>query len=136
MGAELAGTEDDPSRGVRGRGLEARRGEDHRNREEQGSAQATHDAFLSGLRYGPDLPIWSYSAPNKSDLFSVFLSSCQRLPNGNTLITNSVVGECFEVRLDHEIVWSCSCGPVTLYRARRYLPDQLAFLKGTHHARP
>jgi hypothetical protein len=61
---------------------------------------------------------------------------CQRLANGNTLVVNSDGGEVFEVTPDREIVWSCSCGPVELNRARRYLPDQLPFLKGEQRARP
>jgi hypothetical protein len=61
---------------------------------------------------------------------------CQRLANGNTLVVNSDGGEVFEVTPDREVVWSCSCGPVELNRARRYMPDQLSFLKGEKRARP
>jgi hypothetical protein len=34
-----------------------------------------------------------------------FISSAQRLPNGNTLITEGSGGRIFEVTSDHEIVW-------------------------------
>jgi hypothetical protein len=61
---------------------------------------------------------------------------CQRLPNGNTLVVNSVGGEALEVTPDREVVWSCSTAPVALNRARRYTPDRLPFLKGVHRARP
>ncbi len=34
--------------------------------------------------FGPDKPIWSYIAPNKSEFFAMLISGAQRLPNGNT----------------------------------------------------
>ncbi|MCG8637297.1 MAG: aryl-sulfate sulfotransferase, partial [Desulfobacterales bacterium] len=37
--------------------------------------------------------------------YSPFVSSAQRLPNGNTLITEGASGKIFEVTRDHEIVW-------------------------------
>ena len=37
--------------------------------------------------------------------YSPFISSAQRLPNGNTLITEGSDGRLFEVTKDHEIVW-------------------------------
>jgi hypothetical protein len=60
----------------------------------------------------------------------------QRLPNGNTLVVNSVGGEALEVTPDREVVWSLSTGGVTLNRARRYAPERLEFLKGGPRARP
>ncbi len=36
---------------------------------------------------------------------SGFISSAQRLPNGNTLITEGADGRIFEVTSEHEIVW-------------------------------
>lgn len=38
-------------------------------------------------------------------LFSNFISSAQRLPNGNTLITEGATGRVFEVTSEAEIVW-------------------------------
>lgn len=38
-------------------------------------------------------------------LYSPFISSAQRLPNGNTLITEGSDGRIIEVTPDHEIVW-------------------------------
>jgi len=38
-------------------------------------------------------------------LFSNFISSAQRLPNGNTLITEGATGRIFEVTSEYEIVW-------------------------------
>ncbi len=37
--------------------------------------------------------------------YSPFVSSAQRLPNGNTLITEGASGKLFEVTRQHEIVW-------------------------------
>jgi hypothetical protein len=42
---------------------------------------------------------------NKYQFYSDYVSSAQRLPNGNTLITNGAVGQFQEVTPDHEIVW-------------------------------
>ena len=39
------------------------------------------------------------------DMKSPFISSAQRLPNGNTLITEGSDGRIFEVTADHELVW-------------------------------
>ena len=57
--------------------------------------------------------VWEYapniegSADQKSgfSLFSSFISSAQRLPNGNTLITEGAQGRIIEVTRDHEVVW-------------------------------
>jgi hypothetical protein len=79
---------------------------------------------------------WSYPGANGTPFYTRLRGTSQRLPNGNTLIVNSDGGEVFEVTPDREVVWSCSCGRVDLYRARRYTPDQLPFLKGQKRARP
>jgi Arylsulfotransferase (ASST) len=55
--------------------------------------------------YGPDKPVWSYSAPKKSDFYSFFISGAQRLPNGNTLICTGASGVVFEVTPEKEVVW-------------------------------
>jgi len=46
--------------------------------------------------------VWSYAAPR---FFSTNISSAQRLPNGNTLITEGAGGRVFEVTSDGAIVW-------------------------------
>jgi hypothetical protein len=79
---------------------------------------------------------WSYPGETGQTFFSQIRGLCQRLPNGNTLIVNSVGCEVFEVTSQREIVWSCSTGKVTLNRARRHMPDNLHFLKGDQRARP
>jgi hypothetical protein len=58
-----------------------------------------------GTPYGPEQPVWSYTAPKKPDFFSHFISGAQRLPNGNTLICSGANGTAFEVTPEKEIVW-------------------------------
>ncbi|MBW2066309.1 MAG: aryl-sulfate sulfotransferase [Deltaproteobacteria bacterium] len=57
--------------------------------------------------------VWQYTPVEAGFLFpldcnrfySPFISSVQRLPNGNTLVTEGSDGRIFEVTPDHEIVW-------------------------------
>lgn len=49
--------------------------------------------------------VWEYQAPSPDDFFSSTRGSSQRLPNGNTLITESDRGRAFEVNRDGKIVW-------------------------------
>ena len=51
----------------------------------------------------PARPSWRYS--DGEDFFSAFISGCQRLPNGNTLICSGAPGRIFEVTRDGEVVW-------------------------------
>jgi hypothetical protein len=67
--------------------------------------------------------VWSYAAPN---FYSFNISGAQRLPNGNTLITEGTTGRVFEVTPDKAIVWEYlappSAGPrpsTAIYRAYR-----------------
>ena len=48
---------------------------------------------------------WEYRGENQKLFFSHYLGYNQRLPNGNTLITESTQGRIFEVTLDKKIVW-------------------------------
>lgn len=87
--------------------------------------------------FGPEQPIWSYSAANKSDFYSALFSGAQRLPNGNTLICSGSNGTLLEVTPDKEIVWKFvnptkgsygrkGFGPPgggSLFRAYRYAKD-------------
>jgi len=63
--------------------------------------------YIRGKRgpFGPTQPLWSYTAPNKKDFYSWFISGAQRLPNGNTLINAGAVGIVFEVTPEKETVW-------------------------------
>jgi hypothetical protein len=58
-----------------------------------------------GKAFGPDKPLWSYSAPKRIDFFSQIVSGAQRLPNGNTLICAGTNGTIFEVTPKKETVW-------------------------------
>ena len=49
--------------------------------------------------------VWEYRADPPQSFFSSSRGSAQRLPNGNTLITDSVRGRVFEVTRAGEIVW-------------------------------
>ncbi|GAG47936.1 unnamed protein product, partial [marine sediment metagenome] len=57
--------------------------------------------------------------------FSYQISSAQRLPNGNTLITEGDNGRIFEVTRDGEIVWEyiTPTRKHDVYRAYRIPPD-------------
>jgi outer membrane protein assembly factor BamB len=48
---------------------------------------------------------WQYGGARDVDFFSKTLGSCQRLPNGNTLITESENGRALEVTRDGRTVW-------------------------------
>jgi hypothetical protein len=58
-----------------------------------------------GKPFGPSAPVWSYVAPEPADFYSFFISGCQRLPNGNTLICSGKQGRFFEVTREGRVVW-------------------------------
>ncbi len=64
-----------------------------------------HYTRQTSLPFGPDKPIWSYIAPNKSEFFAMLISGAQRLPNGNTLVCSGPDGTVFEVAGENEVVW-------------------------------
>ena len=83
--------------------------------------------------------VWSYTASDNvtgmmpiivnTTFYSQLISSAQRLPNGNTLITEGCFSRIFEVTKDKEIVWEYRA-PFTkespgqfVYRAYRYPYD-------------
>lgn len=49
--------------------------------------------------------VWTYGADPKTRFFTKERGACQRLPNGNTLITESNEGHVFEVTLNGTKVW-------------------------------
>jgi len=77
--------------------------------------------------------VWEYKDEPVSDFYSSFISGCQRLPNGNTLICEGQTGRIFEVTTEGEIVWEfynpfCLYHPAFgmnnhVFRAYRYGPD-------------
>jgi len=81
--------------------------------------------------------VWEYSDPRYLGFYSMSISGCQRLPNGNTLICEGNRGRLFEVTHDCDIVWeyyspfyhepmpwSGQLAPMNwIFRAYRYGPD-------------
>ena len=49
--------------------------------------------------------LWQFGGSRDVDFFSKTLGSCQRLPNGNTLITESENGRALEVTPEGRVVW-------------------------------
>lgn len=89
------------------------------------------------LEYDPETQgfPWSYSGENAKPFLSKLRGMSQRLPNGNTLIVNSDAAKILEVTRDKETVWSCSTGGF-MTSGRRFVPEELPFLKGGPRARP
>jgi len=84
-----------------------------------------------GPTFGPKEALWSYTAP---DFYASFISGCQRLPNGNTLVIEGPEGRIFEVTREGKLVWDYlnphggdlkanGVDGRALFRARRYSPD-------------
>ena len=73
-----------------------------------------------GVAFGPSAPAWTYS--NGSALYSAHLGGNQRLPNGNTLISQGTPGLFLEVTPAGQIVWQFNPGRETA-RALRYAPE-------------
>ncbi len=73
-----------------------------------------------GEAYGPDSLSWSYS--DGTDFYSNHLGSNQRLPNGNTLISESTSGYLFEVDSDGNNVWDFT-HENEIARSLRYASD-------------
>jgi hypothetical protein len=63
---------------------------------------------MEGKTFGPQEALWSYSAPNKTDFYSMHISGAQRQPNGNTLICSGAYGVIFEVTPDKKVIWRCA----------------------------
>ena len=62
-------------------------------------------AIEVGSAFAPKQPIWSYTAKNKMEFYSSFISGAERLPNGNTLICAGASGDFIEVTPNKEIAW-------------------------------
>ena len=58
-----------------------------------------------GTAFGPANLKWTYSATPQNSFFCTDLGGAQRLPNGNTLIDNGILGNLFEVTSDGQTVW-------------------------------
>lgn len=92
--------------------------------------------------YGPKDFDWTYTDNPKTNMDGRFLSSAQRLPNGNTLICNGWGGNVFEIDSKKNKVWKYvpPIGPAgvigvqgeqifgnQIFRATRYSPYYSAF---------
>ena len=71
--------------------------------------------------------IWSYGGQEDQPLLSETLGYVQRLPNGNTLITESNYGRAIEVTPDDRVVWEY-VNPNRIGRQKEYIAT-LAFMK-------
>ncbi len=73
--------------------------------------------------------VWQYGTESGEErLFSPNISSAQRLPNGNTLITEGVNGRIFEVTTEKKTIWeyytpAANKGNTAVYRAYRIPPE-------------
>lgn len=99
--------------------------------------------YKANTAYGPINPDYIYTAPEKTDFYSPFQSSAQRLPNGNTFICEGKQGRFFEIDSNENIVWEY-ISPVgaseilnqgddpastsnSVFRAKKYSADYKAF---------
>ncbi|MDO8599940.1 MAG: hypothetical protein Q7R44_00825, partial [bacterium] len=85
--------------------------------------------------------VWQFNGGvgviNQVRLFAPIVGGAQRLPNGNTLITDGPKGHVFEVTPKGELVWDMispyltqMTGPFPnnfLFKTRRYVEDQIKF---------
>ncbi len=60
-------------------------------------------AIEAGRPFGPETPAWEYAAGGS--FRAEYLSGAQRLPNGDTLVTDGQAGRIFEVTAAGEVVW-------------------------------
>jgi len=55
--------------------------------------------------FGPEAPVWDYTAEDRNEFYSSEISGAHRLPNGNTLVCAGVLGVFFEVDPEGKTVW-------------------------------
>lgn len=89
--------------------------------------------------------VWAYTDPMVSSFYTPYMGNAQRLPNGNTHITESATGRLFEVTREGEVVWEyiipwfapypdeaarkTGGGMLnTVFQTFRYQPEQLPWL--------
>jgi len=104
--------------------------------------------LAAGSAFEPHELLWTYTAPNKTDMYAEAISGAQRLWNGNTLICDGTHGTFLEVTPVKELVWEYNCpvdnnGPMTqgeepgldvrqhqynaVFKIQRYPTDYTAF---------
>ncbi|MDF1544170.1 MAG: aryl-sulfate sulfotransferase [bacterium] len=94
-----------------------------------------------GTAHTPTSSTWTYTDTPPSNFYAYFISSCQRLANGNTFMCQGPLGEFREVNAAGDIVWKYQ-NPIgrfgatvqgepfvgtSCFRAFRYAPDYPAF---------
>lgn len=62
--------------------------------------------------------VWNWSAQPPQSFFCPLAGGCERLANGNLLVTNSTAGGAFELTTDGQIVWQLTL-PVSAYGTER-----------------
>ncbi|WP_223279690.1 aryl-sulfate sulfotransferase [Streptomyces sp. SDr-06] len=89
--------------------------------------------------------VWEYHDPARESFFAPFMGAAQRLPNGNTLVTDSPAGRLFEVTREGYLCWEFvvpqfggyeesevrrlfPAEPNAVFRAYRYTPAELPWL--------
>lgn len=108
-----------------------------------------HVAFSRVIEVDPrdaNRVVWQYADPTVNLFYTPFMGSAQRLPNGNTHITESASGRIFEVTPAGEVVWEFilpwfapypdeaarRTGPGELnsvFQTFRYAPEQVPWLR-------
>ncbi|WP_053728628.1 aryl-sulfate sulfotransferase [Streptomyces sp. WM6378] len=90
--------------------------------------------------------VWEYHDPARESFFAPFMGSAQRLPNGNTLVTDSPAGRLFEVTQQGYLCWEFivpqfggyeesevrrlfPAEPNAVFRAYRYAAEELPWLE-------
>ncbi|MDP6518623.1 MAG: aryl-sulfate sulfotransferase [Planctomycetota bacterium] len=75
-------------------------------------------SYTAGTAYGPTALSWSYTDPNPNDFYSGFISGCQRLPGGTTLVCSGGQGWFFEVDDAGTLIWEYFTS--NTFKIRRY----------------
>ncbi|MBJ02084.1 MAG: arylsulfotransferase (ASST) [Planctomycetes bacterium] len=74
--------------------------------------------YAGGTAYGPTALSWTYIDPNPTDFYSGFISGCQRLPGGTTLVCSGGQGWFFEVDDAGTLIWEYFT--TNTFKIRRY----------------
>ena len=102
---------------------------------DNGCHRAEQPSFSQVLEVDPATKeiVWTYKAEPILAFYSFMVSGCERLPNGNTFITEGATGRQFEITPEGETVWeyvspwlmpSPSFGPTTaVFRSYRIGAD-------------
>ncbi len=82
--------------------------------------------------------VWSWAAEPPESFFCPLAGGCERLPNGNLLVTNSTEGIAFELAMDGRVerrlslpaeVYGAERGGTSIYRMSAVRPDVVARLR-------